>query len=376
MIKILKKGIIFVLIICLLVLSIPATSHKIETKSTSEEYNYMSYSQMTNILHNYSLNFSKIMNLSSIGKTYNGKDIWRVKISDNVSEDENEPGILLMGAHHGNEKPSYEVLIYYISFILENYKKNNTDNDEDGEINEDIIDGIDNDGDGEIDEDPSEDRIRQIINNTQLYIIPMVNPDGVEANTRKNCVPNHGWFGYRRKVTSIGVDLNRNYGFNWHMYKIRPILCRFFINGNDKSMTYRGTNPFSENETKAVKQFVEKTNISISLSYHTYASMILYPWFYKGDATSDQETFFSIGENITQVNKYSIYKPRPVGIFKYLGVPGTSEDWLYGEHGIYSFCVELEGNSFAPRNPDLIFDMCWKHIGVNNYVCERSWSLK
>ena len=44
-----------------------------------------------------------IMKLESYGKTYEGREIWVVKISDNVDIDEQEPGVLFMGAHHGNE---------------------------------------------------------------------------------------------------------------------------------------------------------------------------------------------------------------------------------------------------------------------------------
>ena len=74
-------------------------------------------------------NNSDIMHLESLDKTYEKRDIWFVKLSDNVSVDEDEPGVLLMGAHHGNEKPSFEVLIYFIKHIIDNYRKKNTDND-------------------------------------------------------------------------------------------------------------------------------------------------------------------------------------------------------------------------------------------------------
>ena len=135
------------------------------------------------------------MSLTSVGRTYEGRDIWMVKLSDNVEVDEDEPGVLFMGAHHGNEKPSFEVLIFFIQHMVENYEERNVDNDNDGQINEDSIDGLDNDDDGLVDEDPSEDRVRNVIDNTQLFLIPMVNPDGVEANSRKNCAPNYGPFG-------------------------------------------------------------------------------------------------------------------------------------------------------------------------------------
>jgi carboxypeptidase T len=337
-----------------------------------EEYDYYSYQKMTELLENLSADYSRILNLSSIGKTYQQRDIWMVKISDNVSIEEEEPGVLLMGAHHGNEKPSFEVMIFYIKYLLERYSMNNTDDDNDGKTNEDIIDGIDNDSDGLIDEDPSEDRVRDIINNTQIYIIPMVSPDGVEANSRKNCVPNHGWFGKRKTVTSYGVNLNRNYGYDWYLYKTRPLRFHLFSNMRDYYPNYRGPYPFSENETTAVKEFVENTSLSISLSYHCFGSIIFYPWFHTGQPTPDHETFMSVGENISKINKYELFIHPKIPFIKYYGNLGISENWLYGKHKIIAFLIEIEGTSFEPKDPELVFNICWKHVGVNHYICEAS----
>jgi len=93
------------------------------TLNVSSPYKYYNYSSMTQLFHELLLNNSDIMSLSSLGKTHEGRDIWMVKLSDNVDIDEDEPGVLLMGAHHGNEKPSFEVLIFFIQHMLENYGK-------------------------------------------------------------------------------------------------------------------------------------------------------------------------------------------------------------------------------------------------------------
>jgi len=107
---------------------------------------------------------------------FEGRDIWALKISDNPTIDEpSEPDILYMGAHHGNEWPSFEILIYFINHMVDFYYKLNTDDDFDGQLNEDPIDGFDNDDDGLTDEDPSEDRVRDSMNNTQIFLIPMLN---------------------------------------------------------------------------------------------------------------------------------------------------------------------------------------------------------
>jgi len=374
-----KLRIFFILFLLIAITIPPATVLSLKNEYfnsySQDPYHYFTYKEMINLFQNLSQNHSDIMSLKSIGKTYQGRDIWLVKLSDNVNENEKEPEVLLMGAHHGNEKPSFEVLIYFIKYAVETYRKNNTDDDQDGLLNEDIIDGFDNDNDGLVDEDPSEDRLREVVNNTQIFLIPMVSPDGVEANTRKNCAPNYGPFGYSKEITSYGVNLNRNYGYKWYLYYILPFSYSFFINSLDTSFNYKGPNPFSENETIAVRDFVEKRNISISLSYHSYSEILLYPWSYTSKHNPDEGLFVSIGQNITKINKYYLYRGGDYIIPRYGGTLGTSEDWLYGKKGIISYTVELCPER-APLNPAVILDACWKHVGVNLYVSERASTLK
>jgi len=337
----------------------------------SDSYEYYSYQKMKDFFIDLRDNNSEIMSLESIGNTYEGRDVLMVKLSDNVDEKEDEPGVLLLGAHHGNEKPSYEVLIFFIKHMVENYWKENTDDDEDGLINEDIIDGLDNDEDGLIDEDPSEDRVRDILNSTQIFLIPMVNPDGVEANSRKNRAPNYGPFGNRNVITSYGVNLNRNYDDKWFLYYIFPFNYNLILNLIDSSFNYRGEHPFSENETKAVRDFVIDQNISISLSYHSYSEVILYPWMHTSIPTPDEDLFISIGENMSSINGYYLYTGRNYLIPRFAGTLGSSENWLYRERGIISYTMEL-CREYAPSNPQIVFDTCFKNLGVDLYVCERA----
>ena len=106
-------------------------SHK-SNETTTDEYDYYTYQDMTNLFYDLEDSYPDIMSLNSIGKTYEGRNVWMVKLSDNVDEDENEPGVLLMGAHHGNEKPSFETLIFFIKHMVTYYGKENTDDDHDG----------------------------------------------------------------------------------------------------------------------------------------------------------------------------------------------------------------------------------------------------
>ena len=238
------------IIVCLILLlltigtfSSAANHQRIEIEKPTEtcqlQYEYYNYQDMTDLFYDLEETYPEIMSYTSLGETYEARNIWMVKLSDNVEVNEDEPGVLLMGAHHGNEKPSYESLIFFIKHMVENYGKENTDDDGDELLNEDIIDSVDNDGDGLVDEDPSEDRVREVIDNTEIFVIPMVNPDGVEANTRKNRAPKEG------QTDNIGVDLNRNYAFKWELYNIFPGIYNDAWTSNPESWNYRGEYPFS-----------------------------------------------------------------------------------------------------------------------------------
>jgi|WetSurMetagenome_2_1015567.scaffolds.fasta_scaffold00443_20 carboxypeptidase T len=300
---------------------------------------YHTYDELTVILQNLAMNHSDIMSLSSIGKTYEGRDLWMVKLSDNVNQEEVEPGVLFMGAHHGNEKPSYEVCLFFIQYMVEQYENN------------------------------SLPEIRSTINSTQIYVIPMVNPDGVEAGTRKNLEPNRGSFGYKTEITSVGVDLNRNYGYRWLRFFLLAPLYIGSTSVFDNNDAYRGQRPFSENETQAIRQFMDTHKITISISYHTYGELILFPWGYTILPAKDKPVFVSIGENISNINDY--HYDQSVNLYPTIG---DASDWMYGTYGVLAYTIEL-GKSFAPSDPNVIQEMCVLHTKVNLYVCQRVQSL-
>ena len=327
--------------------AVPTNATALQTLNTSteEQYHYHTYQELTDELHLLQMNHSDIMSLTSIGKTYEGRDIWMIKLSDNVTEDEEEPGVLFMGAHHGNEKPSFEVCWFFINYMVEQY------------------------------ENSSLPEVHTAVDTTQIYVIPMVNPDGVEADTRKNCAPNHGPFGLRTTITSYGVNLNRNYDDPWFLSYLLPIRYSLPFILPDSSFNYRGPYPFSENETQAVKTFVETHDISISISYHSYGEFIIYPWMHTTKKTPDDPLFQSVGENISLINQYDLHVKTDRLIPLYGGTLGSSENWLYRAKRIIAFTVEL-CHERAPTDPAVVYDVCMTHVMVHLYLCGRAQSIE
>jgi carboxypeptidase T len=330
----------FLLCICFSVV----LAHQSSSKDPSEQYQYHTYQSLTDELHSLQENYSSLMSLSSIGKTYEGRDLWLVKLSDNVDSEEDEPGVLFMAAHHGNEWPGVEINLFFIRYMLENYQNS------------------------------SLPEVRNAMNTTQIYLIPMVNPDGVTLDTRKNGAPNHGPFGKAATVTSYGVNLNRNYDDPWFLAYVFPL--RFYLPMilADSSMNYHGPYPFSENETKAVKAFAESHDFSISISYHSYGEFIAYPWMYTTKQTPDEALFRSVGENISSINGYYLLVKKDRLIPLYGGTLGSSENWLYREKGALAYTVEV-GEERRPTDPQVVHDLCMTQTTVHLYLCQRAQTI-
>ena len=258
----------------------------------------------------------------SIGNTIEGRPIYMVKISDNPSVNENEPQVLYTGLHHAREPESMEQMIFFMFYLLEHYGT-----------------------------DPE---ATYLINNRELYFVPVVNPDGYEYNHITN--PNGGgmWRKNRRLNAggSYGIDLNRNYGP--YSYWNSP----YGGSSTDPSSdTYRGTAPFSEPETSALKNFLATKNISCTLNYHSYGNYLIYPYGAWPYLTADSLTFSEFAGDITAYNGYSGGTAlQTVGY----GVRGTSDDYAYdgdlvlNNGKIFAMTPEVGLTGFWPSQSEII----------------------
>lgn len=269
-------------------------------------------------------------------KTWQNNSLYWVKISDNPEVDENEPEVLYTGLHHAREFISVSQTIYYMWYLLENYEK-----------------------------DPM---IKQILDHTELYFVPVVNPDGYNYNVagyeaaddvfthnfRKNMRDNDndGVF----DPENDGVDLNRNYGHEWGYDEEGSSS----FEGSD---TYRGPAPFSEPETQAIRFFTEQHDFKLALNYHSYGNLLVFPWGYNDAPTPDSVTYNNYGELLTHLNHF-VYGTgmETVGYV----TNGDSDDWMYGEHGIYSFTPEVgdPDDGFYPVREKII-PLCQSTLEAN-----------
>jgi|LakMenEpi03Aug12_release.lakeMendotaPanAssembly.Ray.scaffolds.fasta_scaffold47493_2 hypothetical protein len=254
---------------------------------------YFTWNEMKQILDSMVLLYPNLITVKQplSPQSIEGRDIYFVKISDNPNINEAEPELLYSSLHHAREAASLSQLIFYMWYLLENYATNAD--------------------------------IKATVDNTELFFVPCVNPDGYVYNQTTN--PNGGgmWRKNRRNNgTSFGVDINRNYGYNWGFDNAGS-------SPTSSSDTYRGPSAFSEPETQAMRNFCNTRQFVSALNAHTYSNLLIYPWGYLPSIyTSDSATFVNWGILLTEDSRF-LYGTADQTV-NYV-VNGSSDDWMYGE---------------------------------------------
>ena len=266
---------------------------------------YHSYAEIESGLH--SLESSGIAKVESIGLSVEGRQIWAIKISDEPSvDDQDEPDALFVGLHHAREWISAEVPYYLAVNLVQSYDSDST--------------------------------VKMLIDNSEIWIVPVVNPDGLEYSRTND----RDWRKNRRDNGdgTFGVDLNRNYGYMWGGGG---------SSGETDSDTYRGPSAFSEPETIAIRDFVQDSNrdFQIVMSYHSYSQLILYPWGYTDDPAPDSSVLSVLAEEMSDLIQGvhgETYTPQQSSDL-YIA-SGDLTDWVYGTLEIPPFTIELRPESW------------------------------
>ena len=268
---------------------------------------YHNYAETAELLQTLAADNPEETSLFSIGKTVEGRDIWclRINPSEKGETPSARPSAFFMGNHHAREHITNEVALGLAVHLLS--RKN-------------------------------EPEIRGYLDTLDIFIAPMTNPDGAEYDVRT------GKYRWHRKNTrinpdkTVGVDLNRNYDSLW---------CKAGASHYPNSDTYCGPYAFSEPETQAIKKFVEtRPNIKTLMSYHSYSSLLLYPWAGKDTPVEnmrDRKVFETMAKGMTAFTGY-----RPQQSSDLYVATGDTTDWAYANHKIFSFTTELEGTTFYP----------------------------
>ncbi|WP_019818787.1 M14 family metallopeptidase [Saccharomonospora saliphila] len=278
------------------------------TRAAADEFppgdeDYHTYSELTDELQRTEADHGDIARLSSVGESYEGRSLHLIKISDNAARDEDEPEVLFTCNQHAREHLTTEMCLRIVQRFTDDYGS-----------------------------DPT---VTELVDTREILVIPTVNPDGAEYDISGGSY--HGW---RKNRQGSGTDLNRNWGYQWG--------CCGGSSGWPYSDTYRGSSPFSAPETRAVADFVDSRvvdgtqQITAHLDFHSYSELVLWPYGYTYDDTAEGMTraeadrFRDVGERMAASNGYTPQQSSDLYI-----TDGSVNDWMWGEHKIFSFTFEM-----------------------------------
>jgi carboxypeptidase T len=247
-----------------------------------------------------------------IGHSFEGREIWALKISDNVATDEDEPEVLSESGLHAREHISVEMAMYLVYLLTVNY--GNTDT--------------------------LGERVTSIVNSREIWIIPIVNPDGTEFDISGGTF--HKWRKNRQTfagTNAVGIDLNRNFGFMWGSKGSA---------GKPGSGQYRREYPFQAPEAAALRDFVlsrrigGRQQLTGVLNWHSYGEFIYWPYGYTKEdipptmTVDDHSTFVALAQHMASLNGYRARQ----GSDSYL-YAGDFPAWAYGDQRLFVFTLEM-----------------------------------
>ncbi|MFW6376142.1 MAG: M14 family zinc carboxypeptidase, partial [Thermoplasmatota archaeon] len=267
--------------------------------------------------------YPNLVEKHKFGLSYEEKNLWALEItSDNNTQVEEKPAVLIDGGIHAREWSGPQVSSYYAWRILNEYDSNET--------------------------------IHWLVNNRRIFVVPMTNPDGYEFDGNGDYGERKWWRKNRNTsvgtMIDIGVDLNRNWDIKWE-------------EGDDDpgSSTYHGESPFSENETYYLKEFILENDIDSYQNLHSYAGTLLIPWAYTNDPSPHDDWYRGMAENMTSLtskygDKNDHYSYGQAGEEIGYTAPGGAADWVYNETGAQGLTFEIYtgGNGFYPSEENIM----------------------
>lgn len=301
--------------------------------------------------------FPTLARVQTIGTSIQGRPIRAVKISDNVATSEpTEGAIVLIAAQHCREWLAIETALYVAEKILERYATV-------AEVQADV------------------DRL-------EIYIIPVVNPDGF-VYTWLNGVNDNGleWRKNRRLNPggTFGVDLNRNWGFQWAAVPAPADASGSYGNASEAGPVYYGTGPFSEPETQAIRDFLATLpNLKGFEDIHTFSELYLAPWRYTSALPPGSQTLEEFANRQVAVTAAVHGHTYTRNLYR---SSGGAIDYVWNERRAMAISPELRptpvaGGGFAPAATEivptgqehlaavlaLLHDAAHRHVWIRDYT--------
>jgi hypothetical protein len=281
---------------------------------------YHTYAEMVAVLDATVADHPTIVRKFSIGRSYEGRELWAAKISDNVHLDENEPEALFDSLTHAREHLTVEMNLYLLRLLTDGYGSNA--------------------------------RITTLVNTREVFLIFMLNPDGGEFDIARGEFA--AWRKNRQPVPrsdEVGVDPNRNFGFKWG--------CCDGSSGDPADETYRGWAAWVAPEVRAYRDFIRsrvvggRQQIRVAISWHTSSELVLWPYGYTTNTSvttmtaHDRMTFVALGRQMAAYNGYTAQPSHKLYV-----TDGDQASWSHYEQRVFHFTFEMYPREIEFYPPD------------------------
>ena len=309
------------LVVCMLLAGIPAASAQFDPEQAYawpgdpiDSHVHLTWAALTLDVNDWADEHSDIVDLTSAGSSELGKTLWVVRLSD-WSMDTKPNGsakeiIYIDGGHHGNEYLGTALAYLTAKWYINGWS----------EGNEEAV---------------------QVLQNTELHILIMLNPDGNDFDTRWNINQ---------------VDLNRNYNHYW----------------NTCPTTQPGSSAFSESETAANSAYMNEfvTDADLYVTMHTGVWIMLYPWGKWPEQPPDWELFWGIRDEVHATVSDIPIQNANQGLYPNCG---TSRDYGYGVMGFPTFTFETDDEQFVPGSFENLNERLGEEMDVMRYLINNIW---
>ena len=293
---------------------------------------FMSYAALTQEVSDWANENPEIVELSSIGQSYLGRELWMVVLSDWTMETkfngDAKEMIYIDGGHHGNEYLGTALAWLTAKWYINEWNAGN----------EEAV---------------------NVLQNTELHILIMLNPDGNDADTRHNLNLTTAANPFVSEVVPTGIDLNRNYDHFWD-------------DCSPSDPFAPGGGPFSEPETRANADYMNSymQDADLYVTMHTGVWIILYPWGKWPEQPSDWELFHGIRDEVNENISDIPLQNANQGLYPNCG---TSRDYGYGVMGFPTFTFETDDDQFLLFTFEDVNERLREELDVMRYLIDNVW---
>ncbi|GAB4321157.1 MAG: hypothetical protein Kow0059_15720 [Candidatus Sumerlaeia bacterium] len=261
---------------------------------------YFTLAEYEAAMQNWAAAFPDRVLLWSLGKSHENRDVWMMRVSARAAQDEDEPEVLLIALQHAREWLSGMTLWGIARWFIEQYG--------------------------------TDARATDILDSTELYFVLVCNPDGYQYTHTTD----RYWRKNRRNNgSSYGVDLNRNFPYQWN-----------FGDSNPASNTYRGPAPLSEPENAALVNWITGRGTALKgiLNYHTYGTRVMHNWAWTYALPPNVDVMGPLARDVAlaieAVNGRRMRNGSWAVTLAYTG-GGSTIDYCHAELGVPTLTLEL-----------------------------------